>query len=56
MQDFYKVTIIYYIFFFCFFMLGGNIKSKKQFWMTITPLAIIIYPIIWLIEWYKELK
>lgn len=37
-------------------ILAPEIKTKKTFWLTITPLSIIIYPIMWAVQWYKTLK
>jgi len=53
--DFIKIIIIYYIVFIIYYASGGP-TTKLGFWLTLTPLAIIIYPIIWIVEWYKTLK
>jgi hypothetical protein len=55
-QDFIKIIILYYVFFIFYYILGEGPKTKRGFWLTLTPLAIIIYPIIWIVKWYKTLK
>jgi len=50
----FKLIIIYYIFLFMVYV-GNGIQTKKDFWLSLTPVAVIIYPIIWFITWYKQL-
>ena len=54
-SDLIKIVVIYYIVFIICYALGGP-TTKLGFWLTLTPLAIVIYPIIWIVKWYKTLK
>jgi len=50
-----QLLVIYYSIYF-FVIYSDLIKTKKDFWITITPLSILIYPIIGIIKWFKNLK
>jgi hypothetical protein len=55
MNEIIKICILYYIVLFVVYFAGG-IQTKKHFLISVTPLAIIIYPLIWIINYYKALK
>lgn len=55
--DFYPFIVIYYTFYgVIIFIRGEGVKTKKNFWLLLTPLSIIIYPILWIVKYYKTLK
>lgn len=54
-EEIFKFSIIYYVVLFMYYFVGGP-KTKSTFWLSLTPLWVIIFPIIHLTKWYKTLK